>query len=47
MPEIDIVLLDELSEFLSNVDPLQDDGNYGVNLYLMFVQPIFTSLGET
>ena len=28
-------------------DPLVDDGNNGVNLYLMCVQIILTSLGET
>ena len=47
VPEIDIVLRDELTEFLHNIDPLQDDGNHAVNLYLMCVQAILTSLGET
>ena len=35
VPEIDIVLRDELTEFLRNIDPLRDDGNHGVTLYLM------------
>lgn len=47
VPEIDVVLPDELMGFLTNVDPLQDDGNHGVNLYLTCVQAILTSLGET
>lgn len=45
--KIDIVLPDELTDFLSTVDALQYDGNHGVNLYVMCVQAIFTSLGET
>ncbi|PFX19782.1 hypothetical protein AWC38_SpisGene15812 [Stylophora pistillata] len=47
VPEIDVVLPDDLMEFLSNVDPLQDDGNHGVHLYLTCVQASLTSLGET
>ena len=47
VPEIALVLPGELMASLANVDPLQDDGNNGVNLYLMCVQAIFTSLGET
>lgn len=47
MPEIDIVFPDKLMELLIKVDPLQDGGNHGVNLCLMCVQAILTSMGET
>lgn len=47
VPEIEVVLPDEVMEYLANLDPLQDDGNNGVNWYLMCVQAILTSLGET
>lgn len=47
VPEIDIVFPDKLMELLSKVDPLQDGGNHGVNLCLMCVQAILTSMGET
>ena len=47
LPEIEIFLSNEVLEFLSNVDPLQVDGNHGVNLYSMCVQAILTSLSKT
>ena len=47
VPEVEILLPNEVLECLSNVDPLQDDGNHGVNLYSMCVQAILTSLSET
>ena len=47
VPDVEILLPKEVLEFLSDVDPLQDDGNHGVNLYSMCVQAILTSLSET
>ena len=47
VPEVQILLPNEVLECLSNVDPLQDDGNHGVNLYSMCKQAILTSLSET
>ena len=40
VPEVEILLPNEILEFLSNADPLQDNGNHGVNLYSMCVKAI-------
>ena len=47
LPEVEILLSNEVLEFFSNVDPLEADGNHGVNLYSMCVQAILTSLSKT